>query len=187
MSDYGILATNLEGTFDQLKSEMAQIDPKMLEYLDSFCARRFGVSLAMLSGDYTYAQYAAFHSTAIEPFINELEQAFSAVLYTQREQDLGHMVKFYDSLVEHYSTEHKIKLFSAGTNTGLITVNEGRAMFGWEPVEGGDVRIMSLAYIDAKNAAKYQVGTDGIKTTKLDELDESIEENEEGEENGGNE
>ena len=159
-SEYGFLYTNLEGEFTPLNSQMTEIDSKLLKYLESVCARRFGVSLAMLSGDYNASQYAAFYQTALEPWITELEQAMTAVCFTQREQDLGHQVRFYCDLVYHYSTQEKIKMMSVGLNGGLFSRNEIRAWFGYSPVEGGDEYIMSLAYINAKDASKYQIGID---------------------------
>lgn len=158
-SDFGFLYTNLEGNFTPLNSQMAQVDDKILKYLEGVCARRFGVSLAMLSGDYTAAQYNAFYQTSLEPWINEFEQALTSCVFTQREQDLGHQVRFYTDLVYHYSTENKIRMMSTGLNGGLFSRNEIRAWFGYSPIDGGDEYIMSLAYINAKDASKYQVGT----------------------------
>lgn len=157
-SEYGFLYTNLEGDFTPLNSQMAEVDDKILKYLEGVCARRFGVSLAMLSGDFSAAQYNAWYQTSAESWLTEFEQAMTAVCFTQREQDLGHQIRFYTDLVYHYSTENKIRMMSTGLNGGLFSRNEIRGWFGYSPIDGGDEYIMSLAYINAKDASKYQVG-----------------------------
>ena len=66
-----------------------------LKFLKSVIQERYGVSAAILSGDYDGEQHAAFYQTTIEEFIIQFEQAVAACLFTTREQDVGHRVKCY--------------------------------------------------------------------------------------------
>ena len=40
----------------------------------------------------------------------------------------------------------------------MLTINEGREILNLAPVEDGDIRIISLNYIDSSKANKYQTG-----------------------------
>lgn len=157
-SEYGFLYNDIGGSFTPLNSALPEIDPKIMEYLESVCARRFGVSIAMLRGDYSYEQYAAFYQAALEGFIIEFEQALSAVCFTQRELSVGHKVRYYADLVRHYSIKDKIKMGELGTNTGVFTETEIRDMFGYLPKDPDADSIMSLNFIKKKDISEYQTG-----------------------------
>jgi hypothetical protein len=122
------------------------------------------VSTAILSGDFTGPQHDAFYQTTIEDFIVQFEQAFTACLFTAREQDVGHRIKAYYSKVNYYSTSDKLQLADLATKTRLLTLNQINDMFGVEPFEGGNIRLASLNYIDASIANQYQLLNSGNKT-----------------------
>ncbi len=44
---------------------------------------------------------------------------------------------------------------------GAITINEYRELLYYEPIEDGDVRMVSLNYVKAGDQSQYQVGSDG--------------------------
>lgn len=43
---------------------------------------------------------------------------------------------------------------------GIITINELRELMYYEPIEGGDVRMISLNYVNTDDQSLYQVGKD---------------------------
>ena len=59
----------------------------------------------------------------------------------------------------------KMTICKEGLTLGMFTFNECREVFEFEPVEGGDKRIISLNYVDADKANEYQ-GVDGKKKDK---------------------
>ena len=59
----------------------------------------------------------------------------------------------------------KMNICKEGLTLGMFTFNECREVFEFEPVEGGDKRIVSLNYVDADKANEYQgVSNDKNKT-----------------------
>ena len=44
------------------------------------------------------------------------------------------------------------------TQIGVFSLNEVREIYGYNPIKNGDRHIISLNYVDLKNANKYQVG-----------------------------
>ena len=47
---------------------------------------------------------------------------------------------------------------------GALTINEYRELMYYGPVEGGDVRLVSLNYVKAGDQSLYQVGKDDNET-----------------------
>ena len=92
-----------------------------------------------------------------DDFIEEFQQAFSSVLFSDREQGVGHRLKCYYKKVEYFSTTNKIQLANIAKDTGLMTLNQVAEMFGIEPFEGGDRRLQSLNYVSADMVDTYQL------------------------------
>ena len=156
-SKTGIVATDLAGEFTPMDIKPPDIPEDVMKFLKAVIQERYGISAAVLSGDYTSTQHNAFYQTAIEDFIIQFEQAMTSTLFTQREQDVGRRVKCYYQRVRYYSVTDKHNLADLATKTGILTLNQINELFGYEPFDGGDVRLRSLNYIDASIANEYQL------------------------------
>lgn len=155
-SKLGIAAIDIAGDFQPVNTKSPDIPAEALKFLKDIIRERYGVSDAIISGNYTDEQHASFYETCLEDFIEEFQQAFSSVLFTPREQDVGHRVKCYYKKVEYFSTQNKIQLANIAKDTGLMTLNQISEMFGIEPFEGGDRRLQSLNYVATDLVDTYQ-------------------------------
>lgn len=160
-SKIGIAAISLAGEFTPIKHDVPVIPDNIMKFLKDIVRERYGISAAIISGDYNDDQYAAFYESCIEDFIVELQQAASPVLFSSREQDVGHRLRCYYNKVEYFSTTNKIQLSQIARDTGLMTNNEVRDMFGLEPYDGGDRRLQSLNYVNTELVDKYQLQAKG--------------------------
>ena len=157
-SKSGIVATTLAGEFTPINKSAAVIPDNLLNFLKSTIQEKYGVSAAILSGDYNGDQNAAFYQTAIEDFLVEFEQEIASKMFTARELDVGHKIKGYYSKINYLTNKDKMELATIATNTGLMTLNEVGQMFGMSAYPEGNRRIMSLNYISADIADQYQLG-----------------------------
>lgn len=164
LSESGIVATDLSGEFQPTKMNPAKIDPVVLKFLKSIIRERFGISDEILSGKYDGDDHSAFYQNCIEEFIIEFEQASSSVLFSDREQIVGHRIKCYYNLVSYLSTKDKIELANIAKDTGNMTLNEVNDMLGMPPFEGGDRRLQSLNYCSSEVVDKYQLEKVGGKS-----------------------
>ena len=162
-SKSGIVATDLAGEFTPVNINSPEIPEAAMKFLKSVIQERYGISAAILAGDYTGEQHGAFYQTAIEDFIIQFEQAFTACVYTQREQDLGSRVKCYYNKVRYMGTADKMSLANLAKETGIMTLNQVNAMFGIEPFEQGQRRLQSLNYVNIADVDDYQKTKAGIK------------------------
>ena len=170
VSKSGMVATDLGGEFTPVRITPPEISDTALKFLKSVIQERYGVSAAILSGDYNGEQHSAFYQTAIEEFIIQFEQAMTACLYTPREQDVGHRIKCYYSKVNYMATKDKMVLASLAKETGIMTLNQINEMFGIEPFEDGNRRLQSLNYVNIDEIDAYQKSKAGVKEDGNDEV-----------------
>ena len=158
-SDSGIVAVGLEGDYTPINKAFPQVPETVLKFLKDIIRERYGVSEAILSGDYDGKQHAAFYQTCIEDFLIEFEQSFTERLFTQREKDVGHRIKCYYSRIAYMDAAEKRELAQLARDTGLMTINEMRELYGMSPLPNGegDRRLQSLNYVNALQADNYQV------------------------------
>lgn len=169
ISKSGMIATDLAGEFTPVRITPPEIPDTALKFLKSVIQERYGVSAAILSGDYDGEQHSAFYQTAIEEFIIQLEQAMTACLFTSREQDVGHRVKCYYNKVNYLSTSDKLNLANLAKETGIMMLNEINEMFGIQPFSEGNRRLQSLNYVNIKHIDEYQKSKARVKEGEKDE------------------
>ena len=156
-ANIAILPMDLKSEYTPLAIDPKVIDESTLAYLDGKVQRWYGVSLPILSGDYTDSQYQAFYNKTIEPIVIGLGQAFSSCYFSQREQDVGHAIKFYQLNLELMTTVNKLAFVTSLGDRGILTDNQILSLFGMAPYADGNVRHMSLNFINAALADKYQM------------------------------
>jgi len=161
-SESGFLPLDLKAEYIPIKKEIQMVDEATLKFIDEKILRHFGVPLPILTGDYTKEQYEAFYQKTLEPLIIAFSQAFTKVLFTEREYSHGNRVKFYPKELIFMSVEQTLEMVTLLSNTGAIYENEKRVAFGLRPLaELEGKRYMSLNWVDAEIAKQYQTGTGG--------------------------
>lgn len=157
-SESGFLPLDLKAEFIPFNKTISMVDKDTLEFIDSKILRHYGVSLPILTGDYTKEQYEAFYQKTLEPLIISISQAFTKVLFTDRQRSIGHCVMLYTKDLIFMSTEQKLKMVNELAPTGGLFENEKRVMFGMRPLpELVGKRYVSLNWVDADIANDYQM------------------------------
>ncbi len=154
----GIMGIDNKAEYIPIERKIQAIDPETLKFIDSRILRNYGVSLAILSGDYTKAQYQAFYQKKLEPLIIAISQAFTKCLFTQREKDIGHEVIYLPQALIFMDTTQVIEAVRILGDAGDLYENEKRVAFGLEPLEElRGVRMQSLNYVNVEHAREYQL------------------------------
>lgn len=157
----GFIVLDMAGEFIPITRDIKLVDDRTLKFIDEKILRNFGVSLPILTGDYDKAQYEAFYQKTIEPLRIQLSQEFTRVLFTPTERGHSNEIKFYSKELVFMSMDQIISTINLLAPTGTLYENEKRVAFGWAPDAAlAGKRYMSLNWIDANQANKYQVGQD---------------------------
>jgi hypothetical protein len=159
----GIMPVDLKSEYVDIKPDPKLIDKDTMLFIQSKVLSWYGVSLPIFSGDFTDDQYQAFYEKTLEPLLTSLGQAFSKCIFTQREIDVGNEIVFYPQKLLFTNTKNKIAVSDILGGRGALTNNQLLELFGYPPYEGGNVRVMSLNYIDASLANDYQMKKAGLK------------------------
>ena len=160
-SESGFLPLDISADFTPIERNIQFVDAETLAFIDGKILRHFGVPLAILTGDYTKAQYEAFYQKTLEPIIIALSQAFTKSLFTQRERSFNNAIKFYPKELIFMSTDQTLEMVRLLGDSGSLYENEKRVAFGMRPLpELVGKRMQSLNYVDVGIAKDYQTGGD---------------------------
>lgn len=169
-SESGILPLDLKAEYTPIKKEVKIVDADTLKFIDEKILRQFGVPLPILTGDYTKGQYEAFYQKTLEPLIISFTQAFTRVLFTDKEKTLGNEIKFYPKELIFMSTDQTLEMIRLLGDSGALFENEKRVALGLQPLEElKGVRMQSLNYMNVEFAGKYQAEKYGTKGEEEDE------------------
>lgn len=157
-SESGFLPLDLKAEFIPIKKELQLVDSTTLKFIDEKILRQFGVPLCILTGDYTKAQYEAFYQKTLEPLIISYSQAFTRVLFTDREQGFGNEIQFYPKDLIFMSVDQTLEMIRLLGDQGAMYQNEMRVALGLMPLpELEGRRMQSLNYVDVDIANQYQL------------------------------
>lgn len=171
----GFLPLDMKADFIPFNRVTQLVDKDTLEFIDSKILRNFGVPLCILTGNYTKEQYEAFYQKTLEPLIVSMSQAFSKKLFTSREKSFGNCVELYPKQLIFMTVSQTMEMVNILAPTGAMYENEKRVALGLPPLpELEGKRFMSLNWISADDASKYQVGKEQEETVVVDEEKEEI-------------
>ena len=165
-SQMGMVVTDLGGDFTPVNMQSPVIAEGLVKFMKSGITQRFGVSEAILDGDYTADQYDAFFKMCVAPFMNDFEQEMSEKCFTKREKEIGHKIRGYFNTLRYMSVAQKQEMAKIAFNTALMDINGVLDMFGLDPIEGGDRRLQSLNYVNAQTVDQYQADRIGSDMTE---------------------
>lgn len=169
--DSAILPVDLKGDFTPISIDPKMVDKETMAYLKTSVQEWFGVSLAMLSRDYSDEQYQAFYESTLEPIIIALGQAFSKAIFSPRELDMGNEIVFYQKDMMYLSTAAKLNLIKIAGEQGLLSDDQKLALLGYPPIPGGSRITQSLNFVDRSIINIYQLNGAKAKPGKAVEDD----------------
>lgn len=105
--------------------------------------RYYGISEAIITGNYTEQQMEAFYEARIEPFLVALSLELTTKVFTDRELGYQNHIMYESNRLQFASNATKLNMVQL-VDRGALTPNEWRMIFNLAPVEGGDVPIRRL-------------------------------------------
>ncbi len=101
-----------------------------------------------------------------------MSEAFSKALLTRGQLEKGEQIIFYSERLQYASWNTKVQAIEKLMGLGILSLNESRALLGFEPIEGGSKRLQSLNYVDADKASEYQLDKLFKKPKSKEEIDQ---------------
>ena len=169
-----IVPVDLKSEYVPLTSDPKLIDSTTLTFLQKKIISYFGVSDAIFDNKYNENEYNAFYESVIEGIAIQMSEAFSKALLTRGQLEKGEQIIFYSERLQYASWNTKVQAIEKLMGLGILSLNESRALLGFEPIEGGSKRLQSLNFVDADKASEYQLS----KFFKMPKSKEEINEDE---------
>jgi HK97 family phage portal protein len=173
----GVAATDAKADYVPLNSDPKMVNSQQMKLIEEKVYKYFNINEAIVTSKYNENEWNAFYESVLETLAVQMSLEFTSKLFSDRERGHGNELIFEANRLQYASTTTKISLINTLMPLGLLTMNESREIFNLAPVEGGDKRLISLNYVDASKANKYQVGEEGDegdgKTSKGTQADGS--------------
>lgn len=133
-NESGFLPLDIKGEYIPLQNKIQLVDATTLKFIDEKILRNFGVSLPILTGDYTKSQYEAFYQKSLEPILKRTGESFTMTMFTDREKGFKNKIMMYPHELIFMDTSQKIELFDVLVDSGSCYKNEVRTAFGMKPL-----------------------------------------------------
>ena len=167
-----IVPVDLKSEYVPLSTDPKLIDSTTLSFLQKKIISYFGVSDAIFDNKYNENEYNAFYEGVIEGIAIQMSEAFSKALLTKGQLEKGEQIIFYSERLQYASWNTKVLAIEKLMGLGILSLNESRALLGFEPIEGGSKRLQSLNYVDADKASEYQLDKFFKKPKSKEEINE---------------
>ena len=134
-NESGFLPLDIKGEYIPLQNKIQLVDATTLKFIDEKILRNIGVSLPILTGDYTKAQYEAFYQKSLEPILKRTGESFTMTIFTDREKGFRNKIMMYPHELIFMDTSQKIELFDVLVDSASCYKNELRTAFGMRPLQ----------------------------------------------------
>lgn len=176
----GIAATDQKADYVELKTDPKMVDAKQMALIESKVYKYFNVNEKIVMSTYSEEDWNAFYESVLEPLALQMSLEFTSKLFTENEQAHGNEIIFEANRLQYASNKTKIEVVTMMVDRAMMSLNQGLEVFNMAPVEDGDKRILSLNFVDAAKANKYQVGEDDEPPDRKEVDQEDDAENEDG-------
>ena len=161
------------GQFDkmqQIKQEGYKVDAEQSKLIKENVMDYFGVSEAVMQNRATGDEMDSFFNGKTEIFSIKMAEAHTGMTFSPREINGGNAIKFTANRLQYMSVGSKISMAQQLGDRGVLTIDEIRELFNYEPLEDGTGKHVPIRgeYYFADERKDDGGGTDD----KEDETDE---------------
>lgn len=169
----GIAGLDNSMDFKEISQNAPNIPVVQSQFLRDNVYRYYGVNEKILTSSFNEAEWNSFYENVIEPISIQLSLEFTFKLLSERERGFGNKVIFTANRLQYATLQTRMSIGGQLYDRGIITINELRELMYYEPIEEGDVRMVSLNYVKADDQSLYQVGKDDDQDPGQEQIPEN--------------
>ena len=145
----------------QVESKPYTVDAEQMKLINENVYNYFGTNQRILQNTATESEWEAYYEGELEPFLIELSQVMSHMLFGISELNKGSMLVWESSRLQYASANTKLSLITQLFDRGFITHNDGRRIFNMPEREDGDKFYIRREYAEVDKLNKVQVKEEG--------------------------
>ena len=154
-NDGGIGGLDNTMEFHEITQRTPNIPTIQSQYLRDNLYRYYNVNENILMSKFTETEWNAFYESVIEPIALQLSLEFTFKLLTERERGFGNKIIFTSNRLQYATLQTRATIGSTLYDRGIITINEYRELMYYEPIEDGDVRMVSLELCEGQTIKAF--------------------------------
>ncbi len=156
----GVIVTDQKNKYTHIQDKQTPIPTGQLAYIKGEIYDYLGTNEAIIQNKETPEEAEAYYNGEIKPFYEQMTQAFTSAVFTDRELGYGNMIVFEGSTLQNTKISEKTEALKFLADMGAITVDDVRVLYGLAPLGGeeGKRRVQTLNMVNADKADKYQLG-----------------------------
>ncbi len=154
----GLIFTDAANKITQISPAGRYANFKEMEGFVDTVYHYFGTNRKIVANDFSDAEWNAFFEGTLEVFANKLGLSLSKKAFTEGEFNRGNRIRVHTDKIQSMSLQSRLNIIVQTKDVGLLTINEMRALLYLPPVVGGDIREVSLNYVEALKQGQYQLG-----------------------------
>lgn len=133
-----LLFPNTYSNIQQINTKPFVVDADQMKLIQTNVYNYFGVNEKIIQNSASADELDSFYNGALEPFAIQLSEVLTKMLFTLREQASGAKVVVASDRLQYMSVANKVELIKTLGDRGMMTINEGRHLLNYAPVDGGD-------------------------------------------------
>ena len=146
-----LLFPNTWSDIRQINATPYTVDDKQMQAIKTNVMNYFGVNEDVMQGKALGDDLDAFFNSKIEPFSIQLSEVLTKMTYTFRERTQGSEIRANANRLQYMPTSAKVSLVQQLGDRGMLTVNEGRELFNYPPIENGDNTMIRGEYYNGED------------------------------------
>ncbi len=146
-----LLFPNTYSNIKQVEAKPFTPDAEQMKQISDNVANYFGVNEKVMRNEANGDELDAFFNGAIEPFAIQFSEAMTKAIFSERERALGSHLIANANRLQYMSMTSKVQMAQQMLDRGVMSINEARELFNYEPVEGGELRTIRGEYKNAND------------------------------------
>lgn len=160
--------------FTAINATENTVEYEKMRYMRNAIYSYFGLNEDIINSNFNSATWNAFYESVLEPLAVQFSEEFTDKIFTDNERKRGHKITITVNRLEYESFDSKVDMAQQLLAAGVLTINEVRNVFGFEPIPDGDERQVSLNYVNSNDQTEYQLG---ISKSKEKDIQKTTDEN----------
>lgn len=134
----GIAVLDNGADYQNVQRQLKMVDAATMKEIKENILIHTGVSIELLTSNYTTQQKEAFYESYIEPDATSFSQVMTKGLFSQWQQTHGDEITLYPHKVQLMATTEIISLIQSTVAAGIFKIDEYRDMLGYAPLDNGE-------------------------------------------------
>ena len=135
------------------------LDSEMVEKVKDNVFDYFGTNEDIIQGKASNDKLDAYFNAQIEPFAIGMSEALSKMIYTDLERSYDNHVYVASNRLQYMTVSEKVNMAQQLSDRGILTINEIRELFNYDPIPNGDVAVIRGEYYTINEKVGENNGT----------------------------